>query len=88
MYTCPHCNKQSISKFRKMFLGPSVPTICSFCGKKVGVPYTALLTVLPFIACVFLAYIVEDLIIQVLLCVIGFIAMTVSQMIYIPLEKR
>ncbi len=88
MYKCPHCNKESISKFRKMFLGPSVPAICSFCGKKVGVPYTALLTVLPFIVCASLAYIVEDLSIQVLLWVTGLIAMTVSQMIYIPLEKR
>ncbi len=88
MYKCPHCGKQGISKLRKMFLGPTVPAICKVCGKKVGVPYTALLTVLPFIVCVFAAYAVEDIAIKAALWITGFIAMTVTQMVYVPLEKR
>ena len=39
---CPHCGKPGISVMRKICLGPAWAATCRACGKKVGVPYKAM----------------------------------------------
>lgn len=50
MYKCPHCGKPGIPVWRKLFLGPLLPTTCKQCGGEVGVPYSSILYILPFMA--------------------------------------
>lgn len=49
MYKCPHCGKPGISVWRKLCLGPLIPTTCKQCRKEVGVPYSAMFIIIPFI---------------------------------------
>lgn len=49
MFECPICHKLGISFWRKLCLGPALPTTCSQCGKKVGVPYYSLVASVPFV---------------------------------------
>lgn len=48
-HNCPHCGEPGISALRKCCLGPAFPAKCRECGKKVGVPYWSILTILPMI---------------------------------------
>jgi hypothetical protein len=47
-YPCPHCQKVTISLWRRLCLGPAWPATCSACGKRVGVPWWSLWLVLLF----------------------------------------
>jgi hypothetical protein len=38
-YPCPHCGRATIPLWRRLCLGPAWPTICSDCGRRVGVPW-------------------------------------------------
>jgi len=49
MFECPICHNPGIPTWRKFFLGPAVHTKCRQCGRKVGVPYSSMFAVLPFI---------------------------------------
>ncbi len=48
MFKCPNCHKPGIPILKKTFMGPAAPTKCKRCGKKVGVSYYSLLTMIPF----------------------------------------
>jgi hypothetical protein len=50
MCRCPHCGEEGITALRKLNLGPALPTTCEHCGKKVGVPWWSIITILPAIA--------------------------------------
>lgn len=56
MFECPHCHKTGISLWGKLSLGPAIPTTCSQCGKKVGVPYYSLLAAVPFVISIIYLY--------------------------------
>ena len=88
MYKCPHCGEPGISKVRKMFLGPAVPATCKACGKKVGVPYTSMITVLPLGIAFIAASFIEPLAVKALLVIAGFLVSSVSHMLWSPLEPR
>jgi hypothetical protein len=45
---CPHCQKEAMSPLRKQFLGPFATAICPHCGGKLGIPGSAVWTLLPF----------------------------------------
>ena len=47
MGTCPYCQQPAISFWRKCILGPETAVPCSSCGKKVGVPWAAVLAAVP-----------------------------------------
>lgn len=47
--SCPHCEKPGISSVRASFLGPAFPATCRSCGKKVGVPYWSIVTIIPML---------------------------------------
>jgi endogenous inhibitor of DNA gyrase (YacG/DUF329 family) len=85
---CPHCGKPGISILRKMFLGPAVPAKCKVCGKKVGVPYTSMLAIIPFNAAILASAVVEPFAFKAALWVGGFVVMTFIHMRWIPLEPR
>ena len=85
---CPHCGKAGISLMRKMRLGPVVPATCRACGKKVGVPWTAMLAVIPFLAAIFLSGLIESFALKAMLWVAGFVVMSVVHMRWVPPERR
>ena len=85
---CPHCGKPGLSILRKMCLGPAVPAKCKVCGKKVGVPYTTMLAIIPFIAAILASALVEPFAFKAGLLIGGFGAMTFIHMRWIPLEPR
>lgn len=48
MHPCPHCGGPGISSSRKLSLGPAVPATCRSCGRKIGVPWGGMVTMIPF----------------------------------------
>ena len=88
MFKCPHCNEPAVSWLRKMFLGPALPATCRSCGKKVGVPHTAMIAVIPFGIAIVAARSIEPLAVKALLWIAGFLVMSVVHMLCIPLEPR
>ena len=86
---CPHCGKPGITTMRKIFLGPAVPATCKACGRKIGVPYTAMLPFILFIgAILLLSPLLEPFWLKVALWAGGFIAVSVAQVRWVPLQKR
>ncbi len=85
---CPHCGKPGISVIRKMCLGPAVPATCKACGKKVGVPYKAMLAGVPFLAALLGSALVEPFALKAALWIGGFVVMAVIHMRWVPLEPR
>ena len=86
-FNCPHCGKPGISVMWKMCLGPAVPATCKACGKKVGVPYMAMLAGIPFLAAIFGSPLVGPFALKAALWIGGFLVMAVIQMRW-PLEPR
>lgn len=85
---CPHCGELTISVFRKLCLGPAVPTTCKACGKKVGVPYSAVLAVLPLLAAYIGAQSVESSALKALFFICGGLLMALIYLKWVPLEQR
>jgi hypothetical protein len=50
MHSCPHCGGPGITQTRKLSLGPAVPATCRSCGRKIGVPWSGMLTMVPCFA--------------------------------------
>lgn len=50
MHACPHCGRPGISSGRKLSLGPAVPATCRSCGRKIGVPWSSMLAMIPALA--------------------------------------
>lgn len=87
-FDCPHCGQPGISAIRKLSLGPAVPATCKACGKKVGVPYTAMLAAIPFLAAILGSAVVEPVALKIALWIGGFVVMTVIHMRWVPLVPR
>ena len=85
---CPHCGKPAISVMRKMWLGPAGRATCKACGKKVSVPYMAMLAVLPVVPAIFGSALVEPFALKAALWIGGFVAMAVIHMRWVPLGPR
>ena len=85
---CPHCGSRGISVLLKMCLGPAVPATCQVCGKKVGVPYTAMLAATPFLAAIVGSAFLEPFALRAGLWVGGFVVMAICHMRWVPLERR
>ena len=85
---CHHCGNTGVSFLRKMCMGPAIPTTCKSCCKKVGVPYSAMSTVIPFIVAVQAARAVGSVAFGVVIVLGGIIAMSYIHMCCIPLEPR
>lgn len=85
---CPHCGSPATSILRKMYLGPAVPATCKACGKKVGVPWAAMLAFIPFFAAILASAYTEQFAFKAALWVGGFIAMSIIHLRWVPLEPR
>jgi len=85
---CPHCGKPSISIFRKLWLGPAIPATCNECTKKVGVPYTALLALIPLIVAYPLSGMVEPFIFKAIIGASGLFITSIIYIYWVPLEAR
>jgi hypothetical protein len=46
---CPHCEKDCVSNFRKLFLVPGTTATCRSCGEFVSVPFYALVSAFPLL---------------------------------------
>ena len=44
---CPYCARPSMTLLRKCFLGPEEAVPCVSCGKRVGVPWSAVTAAAP-----------------------------------------
>lgn len=73
---------------RKIVLGPAVPATCKACGKKVAVPYMAMLAAIPFIAAIVGSALVEPFALKVAPWIGGFVVMAIIHMRWVPLEPR
>ena len=73
---------------RKMCLGPAVAATCKACGKKVGVPYMAMLAGVPFLAAIIGSALVEPFALKAAFWIGGFVVMAVIHMRWVPLEPR
>ena len=85
---CPHCGKPGISVMRKMYLGPAVPATCKACGKKVGVPYMAMLATLPLLVPIFGSSLVEPFALKAALWIGAFVVTAVIYVRWVPLQPR
>lgn len=88
MHICPHCHTPGISFTRRMHLGPALAATCQACGRKVGVPYSSLWTLLPFLVAIILASLVDSFAVQTALWAGGFVLMSVCHLKFVPLIKR
>jgi len=88
MYNCPHCEKPGISVMRKMALGPAIPATCKSCGAKVGVPYSSMLTAIPFMIGMLASFAVEPIAGKIALWGGGAILMLIIYARWVPLVKR
>ena len=87
MYNCPHCGRPGISIIRKLFLGPGIPAKCRVCGRKVNVPRTSMIAVIPFVIGTSTARFVEAMAAKVLLWIAGFLVMIIIVELFFPLER-
>lgn len=86
MHACPHCGGPGITTFRRYSLGPAVPATCHTCGRKIGVPWTSMLAMLPlFLGMIAAAFLPGALVLVA--PVVGIIAMFLLWR-YVPLETR
>ncbi|MDI6737122.1 MAG: zinc ribbon domain-containing protein [Nanoarchaeota archaeon] len=88
MYECPICHMPGIPVWRKACLDPAYPTNCKNCGKKVGVPYSSMLAMLPFIAAVLVSLYMPSLILKGWALIIGIVCMFIIHMKFVPLISK
>jgi len=89
-YRCPHCGGDGIPGWRRLCLGPAVPTKCRECGHRVGVPWWSIVVGIPFLVAYALAltYFRGDAIKNFWLGALGAIIMVWLWDSFVPLIKR
>lgn len=88
MHICPHCHNPGIPFTRRIFLGPALPATCHVCGGKVGVPYSSMWTLLPFLAAILGAACVDSFTAKAALWLVGFGVTSICHLRFVPLVKR
>ncbi len=88
MYTCPHCEKTGVSRLRKLCLGPAVPGTCRACGEKVGVPWSAMWAVAPFVLAIFMTQMSEIWPTKLTILAVGLVVMSIIHLVMVPLIRR
>ncbi len=85
---CPLCGQQAISFARKMRLGPAIAAKCRSCGKKAGVPWHAMVVIIPFAAAIIASDFVESIALKSLLWIVGFLLSSIIHIVWVPLIPR
>ena len=96
MYACPHCGQPGITRRRKSWLGPAIPTHCRACGKAVGVPYgKSFIANIPLFAGMILSYwlvvqfeTIWSICVSVPIVAVGFAISLVIYLRWVPLIRR
>jgi hypothetical protein len=86
MHACPHCGGPGITTLRRNSLGPAFPATCRSCGRKIGVPWSSMLAMLPFLLGILAAPLLPGIPFLVLPAA-GAVAMFFLWR-YVPLVKR
>jgi NAD-dependent SIR2 family protein deacetylase len=84
-FECPNCHQKTIPVWRKMCLGPSIPTACPNCGSRVGVPHSAWLVLMPFAVMVIAVQLVASFAVGAVLVAVGMLAMSWIYYKFVPL---
>ncbi|WP_191615370.1 hypothetical protein [Pelagicoccus enzymogenes] len=87
MQNCPHCNEPGLSVSRKLTLGPANAANCENCGKKIGVPSSAIWYYLPFFIVAFASWPMDSIVIKGVAWPLAFIGICYVQL-KLPLVKR
>ena len=88
MYTCPHCGQPGLSFLRRAFLGPLIPASCVSCGKSIAIPLgRSLIAIAPFVLAILASALVPSIELELLLWVIGAVAMLVLFYRWVPLIR-
>jgi hypothetical protein len=83
---CPNCHQKAMPLWRKMCLGPATSAACANCGTRVSVPYSSMLTVIPFlIAIVAARFVGSTAIAAVVLVIAGALVMGWLHYQFVPL---
>lgn len=88
-HPCPHCGEATISGLRRACLGPALPTKCSSCGRKVGVPWWSLVVILPWLLALVIQYeLIEGGLLSFALGAMGALGMMLLFAALVPLVKK
>ena len=85
---CPKCHQKTVPVWRKMRLGPAKSVTCPNCGSRIGVPFAAMLAVIPFLIAIIAAGMVGSLALKVVLLVVGFLALLWIHYKFVPLTVK
>jgi hypothetical protein len=85
---CPHCHKPTIPAWRKMMIGPVTSATCRECGGKVSVPWSAMWTLIPFLAAILITPYFKSNELSVVLWVAGAMVMGLLYHFFVPLIAR
>lgn len=82
---CPYCSCPAISWARKMYLGSATSAACRSCGKKVTIPYWAMVSVVPFLIALVAIQHTQSLLLQAALVLGSLGAMFSIHTFWVPL---
>jgi hypothetical protein len=85
---CPHCHKPAIPIWRKQVLGPATSATCPACGGSVAVPWWGMWVIIPFLAAIVIAALINSILITGALWVAGFAVMAWLHHRYVPLIAK
>lgn len=71
-----------------MWLGPAIPATCRACGQKIGVPYSSVWTLVPFLIAIGVAAFAPSVELKILLLFVGFVMMSFCHWRFVPLIRR
>lgn len=89
MFTCPHCEKPSISPVRKAILSPGLLATCNSCGGTSSLRYPSwLMGIFPGSILMIAAMFVDSASVEWSLNIIGVILMIAIPLMFTPLYKE
>jgi len=82
---CPSCRQMTVPLWRKMCLGPATGTACSNCGSRVSVPWSAMLSAIPFMIALLAAQLVGSFALGEVVLIVGAVGMFWIHYKFVPL---
>ena len=85
---CPSCHQKSVPVWRKLCLGPAVPTTCANCGSRIGVPWVSMLEIIPLLIAFVAAQVIGSLAVGAVIVVVGMLTMAWIHYKFVPLVVK